>query len=1713
MANPFEPFEMKRRNLSPERQKNAEAARRRLLAPWQRDVRDTASGPKSIRSELEANLKQFTDEFKGGAAFLSRWATTKGPKVHPRIDQTIEDTAARVNTLIDRVVPHAEKLHQDAQAGHAWVNQWVGGKARELSPVVGRGFNTLTDRARPLLAGLQNQASTNTTLAISWARAKYKQHQPGVSKVAFRAIDKVKDTASKVGGQGNAGLSKLSKSYPRLGEGIGTARRGIGIAKDLLAPTVQAVQYEAQANLIGARLWGKQKFGTLSSANISDISVAFKDKVALGAAEMAYRFRHLGPVQRWGTLGIGAIAAGAWLWGSSQSREGPTSNIPPNYIPGQQVQEKILDVPWSSPWSGPHYDGQRAVRALRYNRTGIVGGIRLRRYNEGLPTIGQNTAFRQRRMSRKRRINLPFLYITGQQASSKAIQVPWASPYQGSEGDEATAYNNNILRLTPLFIPSVAQKLYGKMGTKWQQNLYVATRFLEDATPARVGRIFGLSNKFSSFLTPPEINVGINRLLGGANRLTPYGGTFARAMNMTQSQLSEMLQQRLEAGETALKFIKNKTPFMKLEGSHVALRFYESTGRFGISFANYGAAEASITPLMRGSLVETRMRQMLGYSAEGAKGHLFTGRLRDWRSVFFRFLHDKVPGGKAYLERFASIPKWDKNAIKWMQRVGLEEDIWTPGYMSGRAGAKRMMGGVLYNYMSSAWSLLRKGGAAIGVNVGPATSLRTMVKKSSKFGLMAAAGIGAFSYVNETLHGALTAPFWNVYERGRLFQARVSDRLGFTDIRKQHPKVFPWSAAAIVTLPLFALSMAKYFRRVGVANVKEGLGTLERLRLGKSVQWRRGDTMPLREIPFSRASLRIETKIARSSLITKKVLDPRTGKRVRELTTLARVGPAALLGITAALFAPFILGTKYSEQEYADIFSGKKPVPIKRGRFWEFGNTPYEGGRLAYFRMHQAARRKLDAEQEVPGSGRRSILKFLRDPYWREKESYATRPYPITQTPFEEVPFIGPILARTLGRFFKPPKLMHTAEWRAGQAYEPYGADVAPSKELGGLRAPTPKDPLGWRSQVRESVYRTTEFMGLRGFFFQSMLFEHAFGGQAPYAKAHTLQPARFKSFTKHWYDAELGGMGGTNELFRRLYPRPQRGVEVNPLQNQMPRWMPGSDYFVNFKEGDPYNKIPYGEERLPGPGFETKYPQLKGLNPEQYPSWAKFEILADVAPWSVQTRIQRSAAYKDFGNDPNLRAHLEEIDWQMEQVKRKKEFANYDFNRDTETVSGRVSEILPTGEFRLEQYPSHLFKPAGLSFGVAATSKMLRNINGLTKEKADQRAFEQSGEAQQFMADELLGRSVKLKIPVGGMNRPDVSARIFSGGMNFNRELARRGLAAPEGEAAPTAGLAQRLYGRMIEGIGHIPQKVPGPFFLFSKLYNQADPIEEYQRSQLYGSSSRMWNRPFENFIRPYFLQTMAKLTPGEFVPRHTQKRRDVDMLFDRLDFMKSIQNGGNGGRTAVGMNVMGAEQVVTSAMPHRERPYMQEFVKETDPRRRERILAMVSADMQRALLGQWTKQYAEASGQPIPASNPSARMNAAMTLAQTQVAEAGYKMPDKSWVGWNKQTDMEDVKAIFLRSEGYDTHDFNIWDDRTVSLERKPYLKGSHEYLLSRPLDMNINILSSRQDRRQRGLSLVSQHTSRSMEGKLTVYNSSDRKSQDEAAYLEARDSLLTS
>src|SRR5690606_26002778 len=182
------------------------------------------------------------------------------------------------------------------------------------------------------------------------------------------------------------------------------------------------------------------------------------------------------------------------------------------------------------------------------------------------------------------------------------------------------------------------------------------------------------------------------------------------------------------------------------------------------------------------------------------------------------------------------------------------------------------------------------------------------------------------------------------------------------------------------------------------------------------------------------------------------------------------------------------------------------------------------------------------------------------------------------------------------------------------------------------------------RFQLTESFSQATDIMGIYGFLLRSGLGM----GERPWEEwPRFAAPARVTSLGRWHADLQIGGFPGElSEVGRRFLPAHRRydpEVEINPIRNLMPSWMPGSNYFINFKEGDSYAKIPHGEYRLPGPGYERMHgippmeerleamfpdPQVRSvvkdmidrgfISPhETYSAWERFKILADVAPWS----------------------------------------------------------------------------------------------------------------------------------------------------------------------------------------------------------------------------------------------------------------------------------------------------------------------------------------------------------------------------------------------------------------------------------------------------------------------------------------------------------------
>lgn len=321
----------------------------------------------------------------------------------------------------------------------------------------------------------------------------------------------------------------------------------------------------------------------------------------------------------------------------------------------------------------------------------------------------------------------------------------------------------------------------------------------------------------------------------------------------------------------------------------------------------------------------------------------------------------------------------------------------------------------------------------------------------------------------------------------------------------------------------------------------------------------------------------------------------------------------AAIGFALAL--PFTiagLGAEKSAQELDDEYSGRKMVAVRKGRFWESSFTPWEGAQIDYYRPNWYAKLMDDAKnEELYGGDISPIGKTLRsvvDPYWLEKKRYFDQPYPITGPDGSMMGIFGPIYESTLGRVIKPVATMH--------------GDLVPKE----LQNNTEYD---LDAELRKQWNATLEFIGLRGFALGAVK-ENLTGSKEIFADPNEARSAKdIDSVVRDFYDLQLGGGILTTEALRRVFqnsPGFQQAqmnadINLNPLRNKMPSWMPGKGSFQDFQHGDPFLKIRDGYLRLPGEGYASRYEQLKGLNPEDYPDIFKYQILSDVAYGSREYR------------------------------------------------------------------------------------------------------------------------------------------------------------------------------------------------------------------------------------------------------------------------------------------------------------------------------------------------------------------------------------------------------------------------------------------------------------------------------------------------------------
>ena len=144
---------------------------------------------------------------------------------------------------------------------------------------------------------------------------------------------------------------------------------------------------------------------------------------------------------------------------------------------------------------------------------------------------------------------------------------------------------------------------------------------------------------------------------------------------------------------------------------------------------------------------------------------------------------------------------------------------------------------------------------------------------------------------------------------------------------------------------------------------------------------------------------------------------------------------------------------------------------------------------------------------------------------------------------------------------------------------------------------------------------------------------------------------------------------------------------------------------------------MPEGYARLPGAGYEALHPELKDVNPEDYPDIHKLSILADVAPYSREYNIYRQKVGKEAQGNTELEIEYEKV---LNRVKKTREsvirMQDRHFTAPVEEISGTVDEVSPGG-ITLNEYPGRQFQFSSVSTSAADMSaRILGENNNMTR-------------------------------------------------------------------------------------------------------------------------------------------------------------------------------------------------------------------------------------------------------------------------------------------------------------------------------------------------------------------------------------------------------------
>lgn len=950
--------------------------------------------------------------------------------------------------------------------------------------------------------------------------------------------------------------------------------------------------------------------------------------------------------------------------------------------------------------------------------------------------------------------------------------------------------------------------------------------------------------------------------------------------------------------------------------------------------------------------------------------------------------------------------------------------------------------------------------------------------------------IGAAT-LSPTGQGPIATTAIKAWQSVHLAYAKISDITGFTRIAKKQEKWAPGSTGIGFFAP--ALSAVSIYKGMNMAYnhgpsiIKETVDKYGKYLANKSMV-SKYIKPALRREPYKGALKR--------------------GNIERFLSYALKNPKKAIFGFMMLPSLPFIPGLLGSNKSYKELraeYKGEKEVAVRKYRGWLLSSSPFGGGKPIQFRRH--ASNIIESDYQNRGVvwpsywsklAHHATLgmygRYMLEDYHKDSQPvYESSPYGAN------IPFIGPIIASTIGKVVKPTVSYHDIQNIGSNIgitpYQPttkitqesIDASRRDSNDIAmqiGLNSPNSNNALyqRWISHYRDLI-------GFRGFVWETTK-------QFVTGKNQTDEFTPYRQSAIEMYNpaqtmwsfraGDITGIGG--EMLRRIFPYPRKQWEVNDIRNELYgiSWIPqkdsGNEYRTatkDFTHGTTFDNIPMGWLYATRKGWEFLYPEVRGLELEQYPDPVRLEILQSIAPYSKEFR-ETASKVGDLalsnGLDPSREQRYYETLDQVRQLRDQiyDHASELSYELETEKKSGRISSVGTDGSFTIEG-SGHLYRLAGVSTDTADIRYSL-----LQKRKFDTaQDLDDATRQIQDRTSEIINKALRVGSHISfdiaapdqmSYNQNGIEAII--GGLN--EELIDAGASFKN-----TGNLSSFNLQQQKEGIyASMMQKYWGfltndDSFFNKKLISQRDYLNHYKSNQVFNREVKLWSRPIEHILKP-FIASVAHRLGFNAIPGFTAERRKKQEYWDMIKYIKykslAVQAAKEGNledaeyyhnmwrRTMIGADPTDEnERDEIAALPSNERAYYNRFVSEPDPKKRGEIYKYLPRAAKRLYSAIWNKRIAMASDDPEQQrlyQNLKETEGWGMTKKEAKMyqRETGGLVTKGDWIRarvveefirnnpipeadsiiWSKDVDIENVELLALREQGENIQDYGYFEEK---------------------------------------------------------------------------------